>query len=223
MKDAIFQQLAGLLVTAKAGLRANTQLTGDGSGQYNYTPDEVCKSIYPHKMFEVAEGGVVPMLPLGKAAAPALAIYVDRAEFTDVEGSSGGKTYPVGMRCSLGLQYLFKPRAKDPTTMTFEALFSFNIWYVICQVLASDFVSDSSVLRDTYHINAMEVGSYSLLPPFNQALRAFEADLTIEFKRPPWMTGGDSGLVTDLVSIYGDLAETGESGADPLLQSIWKQ
>jgi hypothetical protein len=224
MQTPIYQQLAGLAAYAYSVLRDDRQLTGDDAGEYNYQPDEVCKSVYTHKLFEVQGDGIVQLFPVRQNKLPALAIYIERAEFTDVEGSSGGTTYPVGMDCRLGLQYIFKTRSKDVEAQEFAEHFAYTIWYVLCQRLAKEWVSASSVLRGA-QINLTEfgMGACSLLPPFTEAVRAWEADAEMSFKRPPWMTAAASGLVTTLASIYGDLDETGESGASPLIQLKWSQ
>jgi hypothetical protein len=62
------------------------------------------------------------------------------------------------------------------------------------------------------------MGTYKLLPPFQESIRAFEAEMTMSFKRPPWMTGEPSDLVVPLESIYADINEKGPAGADPLVQ-----
>jgi hypothetical protein len=224
MQTPGFQQLAGLAAYTKAALRADEQLTGDGENQLNYTPDEVCKSAYTHKLFEVQGDGIVQLFPLRQNKLPALAIYIERAEFADVEGSNSGTTYPVGQDCKLGMQYVFKTRSKDVESQEFAEHFAYTIWYVICQRLVKSWHQTDSALRGQY-INLTEfgLGSCSLLPPFVEAVRAFEADLEMAFKRPPWMTGADSSLVKTLASIYGDLDETGESGASPLIQLKWSQ
>lgn len=216
MNTPVFQQLTGLLAYLKAQLRADSYLvSGVAVTDCGYDADQVCKTVYPHKLFEVQGDGVTPYVDFGKVNAPALAVYVEKADFESVNGS-------MGMVCDIGIQYAFQTRARDVSSQAFAAHFAMSIWWAICQIVQADFKATSSSLRDTYHIEGIGLDGMRLLPPFSQAIRAFEAGGTIEFKRPLWDTGADSSQVVDLASIYTDHNETGDMGGVPLTQSIYE-
>jgi hypothetical protein len=221
MQTPTFQQLDGLLVFSKAALRDDKQLVGTEVGQYGYKPDQTCHAIYPHKLFEPTPDGIAQWVPFGKSNLAALAIYIDDAEPRDVDGSSSGKTYPVGFELDLGVQYVFQARSRDAVSQSFAAHFAWTIWYTLCQRLMRDMglPDDETVLRGSQvNIAYLELGNYKLLPPFQESIRAFEADMKIGLKRPPWMTGEPSDLVVPLESIYADINEVGPAGASPLIQ-----
>jgi len=217
----VTQQLSGLLVFIKTALRAYPQFVGNAAGQYAWTADQVLRTVYSHKLFETQSDGVAQYPSWGKANVPALAIYVTETEATDVRGSTSGISWPVAQHVTLGLQYVFQPRAQDAASMAFTAGFAQTIWEVICNLITANMQATVSSLRQTYHIEEMGIQSCKLLPPLSEALRAIEGGMWMNYKRPPWDTGADSALVTDLASIYADYTEHGAAGADPLMQSIY--
>jgi hypothetical protein len=221
MDTPIFQQLTGLLTTVKAGLRASSYLvTGVGVDDLGYTADEVCKTVYPHKLFIVQSNGIATYPAFGKAQCPALAIFIEDADPVDIDGG-------IGMNCNIGIQYAFLARAKDITSQAFAAHFAMTIWWEICDIITSDLQSvdankdSNSALRKTYHIDELGLGSMNLLPPFSDAIRAFEATGSMDFKRPMWDTGEDSNQVVDLASVYSNHNETSDVGGAPTVQSIY--
>ncbi len=215
MKTPVFQQLTGLLVYLKEQLREDSHLvTGDGATDLGYSADEVCKALYPHKLFEQQGDGIALFVDFGKVVAPALAIYIETAEYANLDGG-------IGMECQLGIQYVFQSRVRDITTQAFSAHFAMTIWWAICEIITTDMqlLEANSVLRSTYHIKDIGLEGMRLLPPFSQSVRAFEATGSMDFKRPIWDTGDDSHQVVDLASVYTDHNEKGDTGADPLIQS----
>lgn len=216
MQTPVFQQLTGLLAFVRTNLRADSHLvSGSGLTDLEYTADEVCKGIYPHKMFEALDNSVALMVPLKKAKLPALAIWIDQAEPENIDGG-------IGMNCTLGIQYMFLARARDVSNQAFAAHFAMDVWWTMCEIIVEDWQSSTrSWLRDTYHIDEIGIEGMGLVPPFDENVRAFEARGTMDFKRPMWDTGGSSSQVVDLASIYTDYNETGDTGASPLVQSIY--
>lgn len=216
METPAFQQLAGLCLAVKTALRADTYLTGSEEGQLGYTADQVCKTVYQHKMFVEAQDGIVPLMSWGNPNLPALAIYVEGTEYaSDVHGSAGAE-------CELGFQFVFPARAKDVATHAFAVNFANAIWWKIIEIICGNIQTEGGSLRNTYHIEDIGLGRMRLLDPFTEGVRAFTADGSMSFKRPPWDTGADSSQVVDLASIYTDFNEKGETGADPLVQGIYE-
>lgn len=221
MQTPVLQQLTGLLAFCKSSLRAYPQFVGTDTGQYAWTADQVCKTTYPHQLFVPQADGIAVYPHFGKVNAPALAIYYKESDPDDVRGSTGGLTWPCAQSVTLGVQFVFTPRASDVYEMAHSSHFAQTIWEVLCNIIVADIQLAASTLRDTYNIEELGIGSMKFLPPFTKAFRAFEATMTMDYKRPPWDTGDDSSLVTDLVSIYTDHNEKGPTGADPMVQSAY--
>lgn len=225
MDTPVFQQLTGLLAYVKAQLRADSYLvTGSADTDLEYDAAQVCHTVHEHKLIEPAGDKYVRLVPeFGLTMLPALAIWVDEGETADVRGSGAGTTHPVGMELQLGLQYIFLPSPKDrATSHEFSTRFAMTIWWKICEILMEDIRSESSTLHGTYHIEEVGLGGHRLMPAAPEGMRGFEADLSMAFKRPPWMTGASSELVTTLADIYTDHNEEGETGAAPLNQSHYE-
>lgn len=224
MNTPSFQQLTGLLAVLKAGLRADELLvTGSGEFDLEYEARQVCHTTAECQLVDVTTRGAVKLAPdlIGLTKLPALAIWVREGESMDIRGARSGTTYPGSISCDLGLQYLFLTRAQDKSGSPFEfsTRFGMTIYWKICEIILTNFRATNSSLRNTYNIDEMGLGAYRPLPLLPDNITGIEADLSMEFKRPPWMSGADSVLVTDLDQILTDHNEKGDYGADPLIQS----
>lgn len=222
MDTPVFQQLTGLLTYLKAQLRADSYLvTGVADTDMGYDADQVCHTTHEHKLIEPSGDTYIKLVPeFGLTHLPALAIWDAGGETMNVRGSSAGKTHPVGMDLDLGLQYIFLPSPKDVAhSHQFSTRFALTIWWKICEIAINGIRDSASDLRATYHIEDLGVGGHEFLPPAPEGMRVLEADMSMAFKRPPWMTGATSELVTTLADIHTDHNEKGDTGADPLVQS----
>lgn len=218
MDTPVFQQLTGLVAYVRAQLRADSYLvTGEGETDLGYKADQVCKGATTHKMFEVQGADIAMYVELGKLNFPALAIYVDAAEYTSDDGG-------ISQECQLGIQYLWESSIRDITTQAYSAHLSMAIWMAICEIITDDMQAKKvdSTLKGTYHIEDIGLDTMRLLPPLDERVRAFEASGSMLFKRPMWDTGDPSHKAVVLASVYTDYEETGPTGADPLVQSIHK-
>lgn len=214
MNTPTFQQLSGLLTYVRAQLRADEYLVTDSDG-LEYDADQVLKATYDHKIFELQSDALAMHVDFGLANAPALGIYVTSAEYTSIRGS-------WGLDCALGIQYIFESQARDITNQAFASHFSMAVWWAICEAITEDISANASTLHGTYHIEEIGLGGMELLPPLTERLRAFQASGSMSFKRPMWNAGADSHQVVDLASVHTDYNETGDTGEDALVQSIYE-
>jgi len=145
----------------------------------------VLRRVYPMRIFYGAPDG----MRVEKVDMPCIGIYPQTVRSEWVHGS-------MGMKVTLGVQYLYQARQPD-RGHTLEGAVTHHthlVWWALCETLQdqTDLMSDAGIHR-LYPVSMAPV------PPMANAVRGFEGTAEMEYNHPPYPK---TGLV-DLLAIDG--------------------